>query len=71
VIQPDLEETQMTTAEKSMRHARCGGMVRKDGKSGTYVCDRCKAEAPSVVSSGAEGQGNIDEVNLCNPNNEF
>jgi hypothetical protein len=61
----------MQESEKTMTHANCGGIVRRDPETQSYVCDRCHAEAPNVVSSGEKLEGKPEEVALCNPTESF
>jgi len=57
----------MKESEKALTHANCGGNVRLDAETHQYVCDRCQAEAESVVSAAEKVEGKPEEVTFCNP----
>ena len=61
----------MKESEKTFTHANCGGNVRQDTEKHHYVCDRCHAEAETVVSSAEKVEGRREEVTLCNPHESF
>jgi hypothetical protein len=61
----------MEQAEKTWTHANCGGTIRQDPQKQYYVCNRCHAEGPSVISAADKVEGKPEEVNLCNPNESF
>jgi hypothetical protein len=61
----------MEEAEKTFTHANCGGTIRQDTQKQYYVCDRCQAEGPSVISSADKVEGKPEGVTLCNPNESF
>ena len=48
-------------------HAGCGGNVRRDAKTQHYICERCHAEAESVISSAEKVEEEPAEVTFCNP----
>ena len=58
-------DIEQKTERKAMRHEGCGGTVTQAPGSTKYVCDRCNASAPNVVST-TEGKDNQpDIVRLC------
>jgi hypothetical protein len=63
----------MKEAAQSFTHANCGGTIRQDTDTEKqyYVCDRCHAEGPSVISAADKVEGKPEEVTLCNPNESF
>jgi hypothetical protein len=60
----------MEESARIFTHANCGGSVRLDAEKDHYVCDRCHAEAESVLSAGEKVEGRAEEVTLCNPHDD-
>jgi hypothetical protein len=60
----------MQETEKKLTHANCGGNIRLEPTSQHYVCDRCRAEAEGMISSSEGGEGEAEEVLLCNPHED-
>ena len=59
----------MEEAERTWTHANCGGSVRQDTETQHYVCDRCHAEGPSVISAADKVEGKPEESTSAIPVN--
>ena len=60
----------MTHPDKVLIHADCGGTIKRELDRNRYICDRCHAEAESILSAGEKIEGRPEEVTLCNPHGQ-
>jgi hypothetical protein len=60
----------MSQSDEALTHANCGGTILRNPQTDRYVCDKCKAEAESVISAGEKVEGRPEEVTLCDPHSQ-
>lgn len=60
----------MRQPDEVLIHAECGGTIKRDQERVHYICDRCHAEAETILSAGEKVEGRPHEVTLCNPHGQ-
>jgi hypothetical protein len=60
----------MSQSEEVLTHANCGGTIQRNSQTLRYACDRCQAEAESIISTGEKVEGRPEEVTLCDPHGQ-
>ena len=60
----------MRQPDEVLIHANCGGTIKRGLERDRYICDRCQAEAESIISAGEKVEGRPEEVTLCDPHGQ-
>jgi len=61
----------MRQSKEVFTHANCGGTIQRDMDKDRYSCNRCHAEAETIISAGEKIEGKPEEVTLCDPHGQI